>query len=166
MARPVPVTPGPGQESVWDYPRPPALRACPHRVRIVHAGRVVADSTDAVKVCETSQLPAYYVPARDVRVEWLAHSPQRSFCEWKGDASYWSLALPDAPVVHDVAWSYERPTAPYAAIAGHLAFYARLLDECWVGERRVEPNPGSFYGGWYTSDVVGPFKGEPGSSWW
>lgn len=166
MALPTPVPPGPGQESVWDYPRPPVVRACPHRVRVVHGGRVVADTTSAVKVCETSQLPAYYLPAADVRVEWLVHSPAGSFCEWKGQASYWSLAVPDRPVVADVAWSYERPTAGYQAVAGHLAFYARMVDECWVGDLRVEPNPGSFYGGWYTPDIVGPFKGEPGSSWW
>ena len=127
---------------------------------------MIADTTAALKVCETSQLPAYYLPASDVRTDWLMRSSGRSMCEWKGLATYWALALPGQPPVADVAWSYEDPTAPFASIRGHLAFYASTLDECWVGDDEVQPNPGSFYGGWWTPDVVGPFKGGAGSSWW
>jgi uncharacterized protein (DUF427 family) len=89
----------------------------------------------------------------------------RSYCEWKGAATYWSIVVGDVTVI-DAAWSYERPTDPFGAIAGHLAFYAQRVDECWVDDERVQPNPGDFYGGWITSDVVGPFKGGPGSRGW
>ena len=132
----------------------------------VPGGLVVADTTDALKVCETSQLPAYYLPAADVRTDLLAGSAQRSLCEWKGMASYRTLLVPGSEPVVDAAWSYASPTPAFAPIRGHLAFYAARLDECWVGDDLVQPNPGSFYGGWWTPDVVGPFKGVPGSSGW
>ena len=166
MRQPRPILPGPGQESVWDYPRPPAIRPTSKPVRIIHGGEVIADTTAAVRICETSQLPAYYVPRANVRGDWLAPSLGRSLCEWKGMATYWSLAVPGQPPIPDAGWSYEDPTIPFASIRGHVAFYASKLDECWVGDDRVEPNPGSFYGGWWTPEVVGPFKGGPGSSWW
>ena len=166
MRRPVPVPPGPGQESVWDYPRPPAIRPCARHIRVIHRGVTVVDTTAALKVCETSQLPAYYLPPGDVRMDLFVPSPHRSHCEWKGAAGYWSLVVPGEPPEADVAWSYEDPTPAFAAIRGHLALYAARVDGCWVGDDRVEPNPGGFYGGWWTPDVVGPFKGGPGSSWW
>lgn len=172
------IEPGPGQESVWDYPRPPAVVPTDDLVRIVHGGTTIAETRRALRVLETSQPPAYYLPRDDVAAHLLVRSPSRSWCEWKGDATYWTLRLPDPDepatrdlVVADVAWSYESPTEAFAAIAGHLAFYAQRVDECWVGPseaqlERVEPNPGSFYGGWITSRVVGPFKGGPGSQGW
>ena len=177
------IEPAPWQESVWDYPRPPIVVPTDDLVRIIHAGTTVAETRRAVRVLETSQPPAYYLPRDDVSADLLVPSPSRSWCEWKGTASYWTLRLPDptAPgirelVVADVAWSYEAPTEPFLAIAGHLAFYAQRVDECWVGPsradgeeaelERVEPNPGAFYGGWITSRVVGPFKGGPGSQGW
>jgi uncharacterized protein (DUF427 family) len=163
--RPQRIEPGPGQESVWDYPRPPAVVPCTQRIRVVHRGRTVADSVGAMRVLETSQPPAYYLPRADIDTSLLVTSGQRSMCEWKGMASYWSLSI-DGVVDADVAWSYERPTAAFAAITGHLAFYAQAVDECWVGDERVVPNPGNFYGGWITSTVVGPFKGGPGTLGW
>jgi len=163
--RPQRIEPGPGQESVWDYPRPPAVVPCTHRIRVVHRGRTVADSMGAMRVLETSQPPAYYLPRADIDTSLLVTSGQRSMCEWKGMASYWSLSI-DGAVDDDVAWSYERPTAAFTAITGHLAFYAQAVDECWVGDERVVPNPGNFYGGWITSAVVGPFKGGPGTLGW
>ena len=166
MRRPERIAPLPGQESVWDYPRPPDVRVITARVRVVHAGQAVVDTVYARKVCETSQLPAYYLPPTDVRTEWLVASPNRSFCEWKGVARYWHLVVPSADPVTDAAWSYDEPTAAFASIVGHVAFYARAVDECWVGDERVQPNPGSFYGGWWTPDIVGPFKGEPGTTGW
>lgn len=152
-------------ESVWDYPRPPAVVASPDRIRVVHRGVTVADTTTAIRILETSQPPAYYIPRADIAVGVLAPSRGRSLCEWKGIATYWSVAV-DGMVAEHAAWSYEDPTAPYVAIRGHLAFYAQVMDECWVGEERVVANPGAFYGGWITSDVVGPFKGDPGTEHW
>lgn len=168
--RPERIEPGPGQESVWDYPRPPICVPSTDRIRVVHCGRTVADSTAAVRVLETSQPPAFYLPRADVDMGLLVASDRRSMCEWKGGASYWSVVIDDAPegrvVVPDAAWSYEQPTAGFEAITGHLAFYAQVLDECWVGDERVLPNPGMFYGGWITSAVVGPFKGAAGTLHW
>lgn len=163
--RPQRIEPGPGQESVWDYPRPPALVACTERIRVVHRGHTVADTTQALRVLETSHPPTYYLPRADVDQRLLVPSANRSLCEWKGKASYWSLSI-DGVVDADVAWSYERPTGPFVAITGHLAFYAQAVDECWVGDERVTPSPGNFYGGWITSRVVGPFKGAPGTLGW
>ena len=165
MARPTRNEPGPGQESVWDYPRPPDLRPTRDHVRIVHHGVTIAESCQAVRVCETSQPPAFYLPRADVQMEHLYRTKGRSFCEWKGAATYWAVQV-GAVTVPEAAWSYEQPNARFAAITGHLAFYAQRLDECWVGDERVEPNEGDFYGGWVTSKVVGPFKGGAGSHWW
>lgn len=164
--RPQRIEPGPGQESVWDYPRPPAVVPSTDHVRVVHGGVVVADTRAAVRVLETSQPPAYYLPLADVRADLLRRTDTRTVCEWKGVATYWTLVLPDGREVVDVAWSYEQPTDRFAPIAGHLAFYAQRVDECWVDDERVAPNPGSFYGGWITSRIVGPFKGSPGTSAW
>jgi uncharacterized protein (DUF427 family) len=155
---------------VWDYPRPPAVVECVDHVRVVHAGVTIADTRRALRVLETSQPPAYYLPPEDVAMELLVPSSSSTFCEWKGRASYWTLRL-GGITVPDVAWSYETPTAPFEAIRGHLAFYAQRVDECWVTApgaepERVQPNPGSFYGGWITSRVVGPFKGGPGTQGW
>jgi uncharacterized protein (DUF427 family) len=139
------------------------------RIRVVHRGVVIADTVRAVRVLETSQPPAYYIHPDDTSIRHLVRGRGRSFCEWKGPATYWSVRVSDGGVddiVEDAAWSYEAPTAPFASIAGYLAFYAQKLDECWVGDEQVRPNPGSFYGGWITSRVVGPFKGDPGTEWW
>lgn len=155
------IEPGPGQESVWDYPRPPIVSWYSGRVRVVHGGVTIADTTKALRVLETSQPPAFYLPPTDVAVELLQRSSATTWCEWKGAANYWDLAD-----VSGVAWSYEQPVADFAAITDHLAFYAQKVDECWVDEERVLPNPGTFYGGWITSSVVGPFKGAPGSQGW
>jgi len=165
MARPARIEPGPGQESVWDYPRPPRLEAADRHVVVRHAGATVADTTGAWRVLETSQPPAYYVPRRDVAEGRLRPSAKRSWCEWKGEATYWDVVVDDV-VLDAAAWSYERPTTPFAPIAGHVAFYAQRLDECLVDGERVTPNEGSFYGGWVTSWVVGPFKGAPGTMGW
>ena len=164
--RPDRVEPAPGQESVWDYPRPPALSPSSERIRVVHRGHVVADSVRTIRVLETSQPPAYYVPRADVDVSVLRPEQRRTRCEWKGGATYWSLDLGDGTAVGGAAWSYERPVTAYASIAGHLAFYAQVIDECWVDDEQVVPNPGMFYGGWITRRVVGPFKGAAGTLHW
>jgi uncharacterized protein (DUF427 family) len=164
--RPQRIEPGPGQESVWDYPRPPAVRPGPERVMVEHAGLKIADSVSTLRICETSQPPAYYVPRAEIAMDLLVPTSTRTFCEWKGVASYWALHLPDGSVVDDVAWCYEEPTRGFESIAGRLAFYAQRLDRCSVDGEVVNPNEGSFYGGWITSKVVGPFKGGPGTWGW
>jgi uncharacterized protein (DUF427 family) len=159
------VAPGPGQESVWDYPRPPRVEPVPERLRVVVDGEVVADTTCGQRVLETAGAPVYYFPRDDVRLDRLVVSPHGTFCEWKGAASYFSYEH-GSRRIENVAWTYESPSAGYEAIAGHLAFYAGRVDEAWVGDERATPQPGRFYGGWVTSRVVGPFKGEPGSEAW
>ena len=160
----------PGIESVWDYPRPPRLEPVPQRIRIVHQGRTVADTAlsevPALRILETSHPPVYYLPRAAIDMDLLVPSGARqSFCEFKGLATYWSLLIAGHES-HNAAWSYESPSTSYAALQGHLAFYANHVDECWVGEERVAPQPGDFYGGWITANLRGPFKGAPGTRRW
>ena len=156
---------GPGQESVWDYPRPPRLERCGRRLQVVFAGEVVAETRAGYRVLETSHPPVYYFPPGDVRDEYLERAPGVSFCEWKGEAGYVSLRVGDRVAVA-AGWSYARPSPAFLALKDHLAFYASRVDDCFVDGERVTPQPGGFYGGWITSDVVGPFKGGPGSMGW
>lgn len=156
-------------ESVWDYPRPPRLEAVEHHVSVVHGGVTIASTTGAYRVLETSQPPAYYLPAADVAVEHLRPSRGVTYCEWKGTAAYADVVVPadgGETTVADAAWTYPSPTAPFAPITGYWAFYPQKLDGCFVDGERVDPNAGSFYGGWITSNVTGPFKGAPGTSHW
>lgn len=161
----VPVVPGAGEESVWDYPRPPRVEPVAERIRVIVDGVVIADTTRAMRVLETAGAPVYYVPPEDARMDLLRPSSSTSQCEWKGSATYWSLES-GARRIPDLAWSYERPSPGFEAIRGHLAFYATKVDEAWVGLERAAPQPGGFYGGWMTSRIVGPVKGEPGSRGW
>jgi uncharacterized protein (DUF427 family) len=152
-------------ESVWDYPRPPRLEPCARRIQVVHAGITVADTISSLRILETSHPPVYYIPPQDVVAGALSRSPRRStYCEFKGMATYWSLAL-GRPVT-DAAWSYPEPTARYAALRDHLAFYASRVDECLIDGEKVQAQEGDFYGGWITSHVRGPFKGAPGTLGW
>lgn len=159
------ITPRSGQESVWDYPRPPRLEPTARHIEIWFNGELVADSCRAWRVLETSHPPVYYIPPDDVRLDLLRPGSGSSLCEWKGAAVYHDVAVGHRRAAN-AAWSYPRPAPAFASIAGHLAFYPGLMDECRVDGVRVEPQPGSFYGGWVTPDVVGPFKGEPGSQAW
>jgi uncharacterized protein (DUF427 family) len=164
-------TPGPGQESVWDYPRPPRVEASPRLVEVHFGGIRLAASRRAQRVLETSHPPVYYVPPEDVRREYLQASDRRSWCEWKGLASYYHVAVPGSPesagrIAENAAWFYPDPTVPYKEIRGYIAFYPHLMDACYLDGERVQAQPGDFYGGWITSDVVGPFKGAPGTSHW
>jgi len=159
------IEPGPGQESVWDYPRPPRLERSERRIRVEHLGRVVADTTSAWRVLETSQPPAFYLPPADVDMTLLRLAVAHTFCEWKGQASYWDLHV-EATVVPQAAWSYPAPTPDFVAIRYHLAFYPQKVDACFVDDQRVNGNDGNFYGGWITAEVVGPFKGAPGTLGW
>jgi len=155
----------PEQESVWDYPRPPRLEPVSKRIRIEFGGVTIAETTSSMRVLETSHPPVYYVPPADIRMEFLSPASGSSFCEWKGLANYWNLAVGKRSAER-VAWSYTDPTGDFGPLAGYLAFYAGPMDACWVGDERVLPQPGGFYGGWITPDIVGPFKGEPGSTGW
>lgn len=162
---PTPIQPRPGQESVWDYPRPPRLERTAKRLRVVFGGVTIADTTHGWRVLETSHPPVYYFPPEDILPDVLLPSPRTSYCEWKGAAQYHTVRVGQR-IAPDAAWSYPNPTAAFAPIAGHVAFYARVMDACYVDDERVIPQPGEFYGGWITSDVVGPFKGVPGSWGW
>ncbi len=159
------VEPGPGQESVWDYPRPPRLERTDKKVKVVFGGVTIAYTTRALRVLETSHPPVYYVPPEDVRMEHLRPAEGGSFCEWKGRASYYDL-LTDERAEERAAWYYPEPVPAYLEIKDHVAFYPSRMDACWVGGEKVRAQDGDFYGGWITPDVVGPFKGAPGTLGW
>lgn len=159
------VEPGPGQESVWDYPRPPRLESTDRRVKVVFGGVTIAYTTRALRVLETSHPPVYYVPPEDVRMEHLRPAAAGSVCEWKGRASYYDVVT-DERIEERAAWCYPEPVPAYAEIRDHVAFYPSRMDACWVGGRKVRAQEGDFYGGWITPDVVGPIKGAPGTWGW
>jgi uncharacterized protein (DUF427 family) len=164
--RPTPVRTGPGQESVWDYPRPPRLERTARRIRVVFNGEVIADSTRALRVLETSHPPVYYIPPGDVLMERLHRDDDaRSFCEWKGQAVYYSVEVEGARA-RRAAWAYPDPAPSFRELRDHLAFYPDRMDACFVDDEEVRAQPGRFYGGWVTSDLAGPFKGEPGTEGW
>ena len=152
-------------ESVWDYPRPPALEDCDSRVRIEFGGKAIVDSTSAKRVLETSHPPTYYVPTEDIQDNVLVASARKSFCEYKGVAVYFDVVVGES-TAKNAAWSYPNPTARFAAIRDHVAFYAQPMEKCFVGDESVEPQTGGFYGGWVTSKVTGPFKGAHGTEGW
>ncbi len=154
----------PGQESVWDYPRPPRAEPCRRLVRIEHGGGVVAESRRTVRLLETSHPPSYYFPRDDIAAT-LRPSGHGSFCEWKGDAAYVDVVVAGR-VFADVGWSYPRPSPGFEILRDHVAFYAGPFEACFVDGERVTPQPGGFYGGWITADLAGPFKGVPGSRFW
>jgi uncharacterized protein (DUF427 family) len=150
---------------VWDYPRPPRVEPVPERLRLVVDGVVLAETTRGYRVLETAGPPVYYFPPKDVRMGLLEPSEHHSVCEWKGDASYRTFRQGDR-TIENIAWYYPNPLPGFEVIAGHLAFYAGRVDEAWVGDERATPQPGRFYGGWVTTRIVGPFKGEPGTAGW
>lgn len=160
-----PVVPGPGQESVWDYPRPPRVEPVEKRVRVVVGGETIADTTRALRVLETSHPPVYYIPREDVLASAITPAPGHTICEFKGKASYWT-ATGGGRSVEGAAWSYEQPEAGFENLAGYLAFYVSKVDEAWVGDERATPQGGGFYGGWVTSGIVGPMKGDADTWGW
>ena len=171
--RPVPDVPGPGQESVWEYPRPPRLERTLRRVRLTvtradGSELVVADTTEAFRVLETSHPPTYYLPASTITAGVLAGAPGASWCEWKGQARYVSVVDPDtgAVLADSAGWVYDDPTPPFGELAGAVAFYPGRVGSASVDGQVVRPQPGGFYGGWVTDDVAGPVKGGPGSAGW
>lgn len=156
---------GPGQESVWDYPRPPRLELSKRRVRVALDGVAIAHSVRAFRVLETSHPPTYYVNPDDVVWDLVQPAAARgTVCEWKGLATYWSVQVGGVRVEAG-AWSYPDPTPAFAELADHVAFYPALF-ECRLDDELVRPQPGAFYGGWVTDDLAGPFKGAPGTQGW
>ncbi|OBK15702.1 DUF427 domain-containing protein [Mycobacterium asiaticum] len=162
---PSPDVPGPGQESVWDYPRPPRLEDFDGSITVELDGETIASTTRAWRVLETSHPPTYYLPRDAFAAGVLRPTTGASWCEWKGQASYFDLVAGEVEAPR-AAWSYERPSASFARIAGAVAVLATLVDRCTVNGAQVIPQPGGFYGGWITSWVAGPFKGIPGSMGW
>lgn len=165
MFQPKRIDPKPGQESVWDYPRPPRLEPSSKRIQIIFNGVTIADSQRTQRVLETSHPPVYYIPPEDIKMEYLKVTNQQSFCEWKGSAKYYTLVVGDKQETN-VAWYYSNPTSVFAAIKDFVAFYPSRMDACYVDGEKVTPQPGDFYGGWITNDIVGPFKGVAGSWGW
>ena len=159
------VQPNNGLESVWDYPRPPRFEHDPRRVDVRVGGVEVAGTNDAFRVLETSHPPGYYIPADDVRTDLLVAESRTTVCEWKGVATYWAISVGDRDI-ESVAWMYPDPLEPYRSIAGYFSFYPGKVDEATVGGERVRPQAGGFYGGWILDEIVGPFKGEPGTLGW
>jgi uncharacterized protein (DUF427 family) len=155
-------------ESVWDYPRPPALEHSSREIRIVFDGAVIAESTRALRVLETSHPPVYYLPAEDILPGVLERSSARrgSFCEWKGVASYYDVIAPGGRRADGAAWGYADPSPGFRELLGAVAFYPSAMDECTVDGELVTAQPGDFYGGWITSEITGPFKGAPGTQGW
>jgi uncharacterized protein (DUF427 family) len=163
--RPKPITPGPGQESVWDYPRPAKLEETDKHLQIIFSGITLADTRNGKRVLETSHPPTYYIPGDDIRLEYLVETARRSVCEWKGVCVYYDVVVGDKKAPFG-AWRYIQPTPNFVEIRDCYSFYASLMDECYVGDELVRAQTGDFYGGWITKDIVGPFKGGAGTIGW
>ena len=159
------IEPKDGQESVWDYPRPPRLEASGKHLKIVFGGEVIAETKRGFRVLETSHPPVFYFPPEDVRTEFLIAASGSSFCEWKGRAGYYDLRVGEK-LVENAAWFYANPTARFAEIKDFIAFYPSKMDACYVDGEQVQSQEGDFYGGWITSEIVGPFKGGAGTFGW
>lgn len=159
------IEPKAGQESVWDYPRPPKLEQTHKHLKIVYNGEIIAETNRAFRVLETSHPPVYYFPPEDVRMEFLTEAGGESFCEWKGAANYYDLTV-GRKSVKSAAWFYPNPTPNFAEIKDYLAFYPSKMDACFVNDELVKSQQGDFYGGWITSEIVGPFKGGAGTWGW
>jgi len=161
--KPQPV--GPGEESVWDYPRPPRLEAEKRRIVVVYNGITVIDTTRALRVLETSHPPTYYLPPEDFAPDTLTAATGTSYCEWKGVARFWRVRA-GGREADRAGWSYAHPSEAFAALADYVALYCSAMDSCEVGGDRARPQPGGFYGGWVNSWVKGPFKGDPDTLGW
>jgi uncharacterized protein (DUF427 family) len=170
FSRPQRIEPQPGQESVWDYPRPPRLDPCEYLIEVIFNGITIARTNRSIRVLETSHPPTYYIPPEDVDSQYLELNPHRSFCEWKGQAQYHNVIVTneqgETRRADQAVWSYPNPTHSFLPIQNYRCFYAEPMDACFVNGEQVQPQPGNFYGGWVTSTIVGPFKGGVGSWGW
>ena len=159
------IRPKKGQESVWDYPRPPKLEKSAKEIAVKFNGEIIAHTNNAYRVLETSHPPVYYVPPDDIKMEFLETANGSSFCEWKGRAKYYTIKVGDKNAPKS-AWFYNAPTERFAEIKNYVAFYPSKMDECFVDGELVRSQEGDFYGGWITKDIVGPFKGGIGTWGW
>lgn len=150
---------------VADFPRPPAIEREFRPIRIVLGGETIIQTEQAWRILETTHPPTYYLPETAFLPSALAPRARTSFCEWKGHARYFSVTG-GGRTEDDAAWGYPDPAPPYQALRGHIAVYAARMDACFVGDEKVVPQPGGFYGGWITPDLIGPFKGAPGTEFW
>ena len=158
------IEPGPHQESVWDYPRPPRVEKTTKTLKVVFNGKVIAETTNGYRVLETSHPPAYYIPQADIQMQYLKQAPIIPFASSRA-ASYRTIKVEDK-VAPNAAWSYKNPSRGFEAIQDHICFYASQMDACYVDGELVIAQEGDFYGGWITSDIVGPFKGGAGTRGW
>lgn len=165
MSKLIKQIPKEGQESVWDYPRPPRIEDFGKKIKIIFGGEVIAETTHAKRVLETSHPPVYYIPPEDVKKEFLSSAENHSFCEWKGSASYCHLSIGEKTARY-ACWYYPEPVENFKELKNYMAFYAGKMDECTIDGEQVIPQPGKFYGGWITKNIVGPFKGQEGSENW
>lgn len=156
---------GPGEESVWDYPRPPRVEHSERHIEVVFNGVKIADSRRTKRVLETAGAPVFYIPRDDVKLEYFVETPRNTYCEWKGSATYYTITLSEK-TAHNAAWTYLEPLPTFREIAGYIAVYPAPMDACMVDGEMVMPQPGRYYGGWVTHEIKGPFKGEPGSEGW
>lgn len=159
------IKPKAGQESVWDYPRPPRIEDSKRHIKVIFNKVVIAETHEAKRILETSSPPVYYIPPKDIKTVCLLKTLINTFCEWKGVASYYVVVVNDKRA-EKAAWFYPKPTAGYESIKDYVAFYPQKMDSCYVDGELVKPQSGIFYGGWITSDIVGPFKGEPETEEW
>jgi uncharacterized protein (DUF427 family) len=159
------IPPGPGQESVWDYPRPPRLEPSPRHIQVRFNGQLIADTRRALRVVETSHPPVYYVPPGDIKMEYLTPTNRTTYCEWKGRARYYTVTVGNRSALN-AAWYYPGPSPGYTALKDYVAFYASRMEGCFVDGERVQAQDGDFYGGWITRNIVGPFKGGPSTVGW
>ena len=149
------------QESVWDYPRPPRIENFSKHIEVMFNGVIIAETNRAKRVMETSHPPVYYIPPEDVKMEYFSPAENKTFCEWKGEASYYHLTIGDKQARY-ACWNYPNPITAFAELKNYIAFYAQKMDACCIDDELVTPQPGKFYGGWITKNIVGPFKGEEG----
>ena len=165
LRRRAPEPAGPGQESVWDYPRPPRAEVSGRLVTVVFGGVEVCRTSRGIRVLETSHPPVWYLPRED----WLSGSLEpvggSSFCEWKGVATYLDVVAAGRRAAQ-AAWTYPDPVPEFALLQHAVAVYPDRMDACMVDGEKVLAQAGGFYGGWVTDDVVGPFKGAAGTSGW
>ncbi|MEM9949973.1 MAG: DUF427 domain-containing protein [Chloroflexota bacterium] len=159
------IEPQAGQESVWDYPRPPRVEKTNKTLKVIFNGEVIAETTNGYRVLETSHPPAYYIPPEDINMDYLEGTSRSTFCEFKGAASYYTVKVGDKSESNS-AWYYKNPSHGFEAIQNHVCFYASKMDACYVDDEQVQAQAGDFYGGWITSDIVGPFKGGAGTWGW
>ena len=161
---PFAVDPKKGEESVWDYPRPPMADADSRKVVVKAFGVIILETSRAIRILETASSPTFYIPPVDIDTDFLEQASGSSFCEWKGKATYWNVTV-NGRNLQKAAWSYHNPSERFKEIDGYFSFYPARVD-CYVDGEKVIPQPGGYYGGWVTSEIVGPMKGGPGTGGW